>query len=128
MANEKCDMGNAFLSINSESIPQQQGQQVVDHCRIDRQVAVLFASEDCVGGWMLHQSCDSGFRRIDVEGESEEALARNAAVAGDEHFLEGFLARLTGNAAWRKERSRLAFDIDYQRPGQRRRAIAAEKM
>src|SRR5262245_8954591 len=128
MANEKCDMGNAFLSINSESIPQQQGQQVVYHGRIDRQVAVLFASEDCVGGRMLHQSCDPGFRRINVEGEPEEALACNAAVAGDEHFLEGFLARLAWNAAWRKESARLALDIDYQRPGQRRRAIAADKM
>src|SRR5215510_4507213 len=84
MKNVIWKMENAFLSINSESIPQQQGQQVVYHRRIDRQVAVLFASEDCVGGRMLHQSCDSGFRRIDVEGESEEALARNAAVAGDE--------------------------------------------
>ena len=55
-------------------------------------------------------------------------LASHYILEGDEQFIEGFFAQLAWNVARREERLRLAFDVDDQRPGDCRLAIAAHQM
>src|SRR5262245_53124343 len=109
-------------------ISQQPGQQIVQDRRIDRQVAVSVAAEECISGRMFHHLRNPGVRRVEVERESEQALSRDPAVTWDEQLIERFFAQLAWDVAWIEERSRLTFDINDQRPGHCRFAIAAHQM
>jgi hypothetical protein len=81
-------MTNDFLLF----ISQQPCQQIIQYCRVDWQVAVSVAAEERIGWRLFHQLCNPGFRRFEVEHESEQALSCDAAVTGVEQFIKGFFA------------------------------------